>query len=215
MNGFYWGSLSSSKATTTSTNSFSTRLHPLNGIVAKIIRWDSFVRKHQIGANPERSDFVNFRGLKKFSELCVLLFAWKEINKMLPKPWFCGLIFGHIAGSTKLDRPYCKRFRFWGIFKQSCALGTFGKEGLFQTTTCETSSIPERKRHILFYHIDVSAAVRPGQTGLPLCKIRSKHLFVPGTNWVNQVCPWTTPGSSKGKLDQNVYVYVPFSCLKY
>ena len=69
-------------------------------------------RTRRIGANPEKSDLVNFRGSdwRKFSELCVLLFFPWKTDKMLPKSWFSKPIFGHSAGSTKLDRPYCKRF---------------------------------------------------------------------------------------------------------
>ena len=33
-----------------------------------------------------------------------------KIDKMFPKPRFGKRIFGDPAGSTKLDRPYCKRF---------------------------------------------------------------------------------------------------------
>ena len=37
---------------------------------------------------------------------------------MLPKPWFSKPIFGHSAGSTEFDRPYCKRF--WSsVFRNS------------------------------------------------------------------------------------------------
>ena len=73
--------------------------------------WASLVRTRRIGANPEKSDSVNFRGpdWRKFSELCVLLFFLEKIDKMLPKSRFSKPIFGHSAGSTKLDRPYCKR----------------------------------------------------------------------------------------------------------
>ena len=72
------------------------------------------IRTRRIGANPEKSDLVNFRGpnWKKFSELCVLLFFLGKIDKILPKPRFSKHIFGHSAGSTKLDRPYCKQFRY-------------------------------------------------------------------------------------------------------
>ena len=35
-----------------------------------------------------------------------------------------------------------------------------------------------------------------GQTGLPLCKIRRKPRFVPGTTWV---CPWDELGLSQGQ----------------
>ena len=35
-----------------------------------------------------------------------------KIDKILPKPRVSKPIFGHSAGSTKLDRPYCKRSRF-------------------------------------------------------------------------------------------------------
>ena len=70
------------------------------------------IRTHRIGANPEKSDLVNFRGpdSRKFSELCFLLFFQGKTDKMFPKPRFSKPTFGHSAGSTKLDRPYCKRF---------------------------------------------------------------------------------------------------------
>ena len=71
-------------------------------------------------------------GLKKFSELCVLLFFLRKKNKTLPKPRFSKPTFGHSAESTKLDRPYCKRFWYkkgreicyavcqgWGAFQNS------------------------------------------------------------------------------------------------
>ena len=70
-------------------------------------------RTHRIGANPEKSDLVNFQGpdRRNFSELCVLLFFFLgKTDKMLPKSRFSKPIFGHSAGSTELDRPYCKRF---------------------------------------------------------------------------------------------------------
>ena len=35
---------------------------------------------------------------------------------MLPKSRFSKPIFGHSAGSTKLDRPYCKRFPIGSVF---------------------------------------------------------------------------------------------------
>ena len=59
------------------------------------------------GQSRKKSDLVNFRGpdWRKFSELCVFAV-------MLPKSRFGKPIFGHSAGSTKLDRPYCKRFWF-------------------------------------------------------------------------------------------------------
>ena len=67
------------------------------------------------GPIPKKSDLVNFRGpdSRKFSELCVLLCFLGKTDKMLPKSRFSKLIFGHSAGSTELDRPYCKRF--WEI----------------------------------------------------------------------------------------------------
>ena len=66
----------------------------------------------RIGANPEKSDLVNFRGpdWRKFSELCVLLSFLGKIDKMLPKSRFSKPIFSHFAGSTKLDRPHRKQF---------------------------------------------------------------------------------------------------------
>ena len=48
-------------------------------------------------------------GLKKFSELCVLLFFLGKIDKMFPKSRFSRRIFGNSAGSPKLDRPHCKQ----------------------------------------------------------------------------------------------------------
>ena len=40
-----------------------------------------------------------------------MLFFLGQIDKVLPKPRFSKPIFGHSAGSSKLDRPYCKQFR--------------------------------------------------------------------------------------------------------
>ena len=70
------------------------------------------IRTRWIGANPEKSDLVNFRApdKRKFSELCVLLFFLGKIDKMVPKSRFSKRIFGESAGSTKLDRPHCKQF---------------------------------------------------------------------------------------------------------
>ena len=44
-------------------------------------------RTRRIGANPEKSDLVNFRGLdwRKFSELCVLLFCPRKSWQITPK----------------------------------------------------------------------------------------------------------------------------------
>ena len=71
-------------------------------------------RTRRIGANPEKSDLLNFRGpdWRKFSELCVLLFLLGKTDRMLRKSRFSKPIFGHSAGSTTLDRPHCKRFWF-------------------------------------------------------------------------------------------------------
>ena len=67
------------------------------------------------------SNFPAF-GLKKmFGELCLLLFLLGKKDKVLPKPGFSKPIFGHSAGSTKLDRPYCKQFRLLQI--EGCRLG--------------------------------------------------------------------------------------------
>ena len=60
---------------------------------------------------------------------------------------------------------------------------------------------------------------KPGEIGLPLCKIRRKPGFVPG---FHRICPrdkpgeipGTNPGSSQDQPDKKVYVYVPFSCLR-
>ena len=56
--------------------------------------------------------FSKFPGseLIKFSELCVLLFFLGKTDRMLPKSRFSKPLFGHSAGSPKLDRPHCKRF---------------------------------------------------------------------------------------------------------
>ena len=35
----------------------------------------------------------------------------KNRHKILPKSWFSKRIFGHPAGSSKLDRPHCKQFQ--------------------------------------------------------------------------------------------------------
>ena len=46
------------------------------------------IRTRRIGANPEKSGLVNFRGpdWRKFSELCVLLFFLGKTDKMLQNP---------------------------------------------------------------------------------------------------------------------------------
>ena len=46
------------------------------------------IRTRRIGANPEKSDLVNFRGpdKRKFSELCVCCFSWEKSTKCSPNP---------------------------------------------------------------------------------------------------------------------------------
>ena len=80
--------------------------------IDKIIPWTVTFRARRMGANPEKSDLLDFRGpaWRKSSELCVLIFFLGKTDKMLPKSRFSKPIFGHPAGSTKLDRPYCKLF---------------------------------------------------------------------------------------------------------
>ena len=84
-----------------------------------------------------KSDLVNSRGpdWRKFSELCLLLFSLGKLDRMLPKSWFSKPIFGHSAGSTKLDRPYCKQFRQTPFF-------VGGSEGLGSMLACTTTSQP-------------------------------------------------------------------------
>ena len=84
--------------------------------------YHAFFRTRRIGADPEKSDLVNFRGpdWRTFSELCVLLFFLGKTDNMLPKSRFSKPIFGHSAGSTKLDRPYCKRFWFLSPWAKGC-----------------------------------------------------------------------------------------------
>ena len=59
----------------------------------------------------------------------MLLFLGK-FDKILPKPGFSKPNFGHPAGSTKLDRPYCKQFRIWGplMGHTPSTAGTFRKK---------------------------------------------------------------------------------------
>ena len=59
-----------------------------------------------------------------------MLFFLGKTDKMLPKSRFSKPIFGHSAGSTKLDRPYCKRF--WNM-SQSMTAGFLYRAGA-QTT---------------------------------------------------------------------------------
>ena len=72
----------------------------------KTVYHEQHIRARRIGANPEKSDLINFRGPdeRKFSELCF------PIDKMFPESRFSKQIFGDPAGSTKLDRPHCKQF---------------------------------------------------------------------------------------------------------
>ena len=53
----------------------------------------------------------NEPGPLAFPQLCILLFSLGKIDKILAGPRFSKPIFGHSAGSTKLDQPYCKQFR--------------------------------------------------------------------------------------------------------
>ena len=60
---------------------------------------------------------------------------------------------------------------------------------------------------------------KPGEIGLPLCRIRRIPGFVPvftgfvpGTNWV---CPRDKSGENWDQPDKKNYVYVPFSCLNF
>ena len=50
------------------------------------------------------------------SVICCLFLS--KINKMVLKPQFSELIFGHSAGSTKLDRLQCEQFRYFSANKQ-------------------------------------------------------------------------------------------------
>ena len=60
---------------------------------------------------------------------------------------------------------------------------------------------------------------KPGEIGLPLCKIRRKPGCVPGfhTGFVPGTNPVKSPGQTRGRPKTNrtkkIYVYVPFSCL--
>ena len=82
------------------------------------------IRTRRTGANPEKSDLVNFRGpdWRKFSELCALLFFLGKTDKILPKSWFSEPILGHSAGPTKLDRPHCKIGLLTGVLGALCWL---------------------------------------------------------------------------------------------
>ena len=53
-----------------------------------------------------------------------MLFFPRRTDKMLPKSRFSKPIFGHSAGSTKLDRPYCKRFWFSVLLIQLSSMTT-------------------------------------------------------------------------------------------
>ena len=70
------------------------------------------LRARRIGANPEKSDLVNsgVRTEENLVNSVLCCFFLGKTDKMLPKSRFSKLIFGHSAGSTELDRPYCKRF---------------------------------------------------------------------------------------------------------
>ena len=72
---------------------------------------ESQFRTRRIGADPEKSDLVNFRGpdWRKFSELCVLLFFPRRNWQNVPKSRFSKPIFGHSTGSTNICtfRPVC------------------------------------------------------------------------------------------------------------
>ena len=70
-----------------------------------------------------------------------LLFFLGNTDNILPKSQFSEPIFGHSAGSTKLDRPHCKQFR--RINSQSLALQirTFKPQRVFVTSVPEISAI--------------------------------------------------------------------------
>ena len=60
------------------------------------------IRTCRIGANPEKSDLVNFWGpdWRKFSELCVLLFFLGKIDKMFPKSRLSKTNFRRLSGDN-------------------------------------------------------------------------------------------------------------------
>ena len=72
----------------------------------------TIVGTRRIGANPEKSDLVNFRARTEENLVNSVFscFFLGKTDKMLPKSRFSKPIFGRSAGSPKLDRPYCKRF---------------------------------------------------------------------------------------------------------
>ena len=75
------------------------------------------LRTRWIGANPEKSNLVVISGVRTEENLVnsvFCCFSLGKTHKMLPKSRFSTPIFGDSAGSTKLDRPYCKRF--WSTF---------------------------------------------------------------------------------------------------
>ena len=84
------------------------------------------------GQSRKKTILVNFRGpdWRRFSELCVLLFFLGKTHNMLPKSQFSKPIFGHPAGSTKLDWPHCKQFQCenppFNLLKRACCPCCFG-----------------------------------------------------------------------------------------
>ena len=89
-----------------------------------------------------------------------------------------------------------------------------------EVTKNATMDPSERKKaHKFFSHKLSVPPFGPGFAGLPLCKIRRKPGFVPA---FHRICPrdkpgeipGTNPGLSQDRPDKNIYVYVPFSCLR-
>ena len=66
-----------------------------------------WIRTRRIGANPEKSDLVNFRGpdRRKFSELCVLLFFLGKSTKCSQNPGLVNEFSATLQGQLNWTGP--------------------------------------------------------------------------------------------------------------
>ena len=114
-------------------------------------------------------------------------------------------VFGRMsAGISGPKLPLWADFSFLKVCLHS--LNLFLKRALKDSLGCFLYN-RGRKRHINFEHINSfcrpsspecpwdKLGLSQGQTGLPLCKVRRKPGFVPGTN---PLCPGDKPGLSAG-----------------
>ena len=103
---------------------------------------------------------------------------------MLPKSRFSKLIFGHSAGSTKLDRPHCKQFR-QGVQNRYRPKGVFGKvvgnsqnaSEMRQTCVKNASEMRQKCVKILLGKEEHPKCVRNASKLRPKCVKNARNTF--------------------------------------